>query len=184
MKNKKWNNLKNINLELENKTIGIVGLGNVGLKVAKLAKSFNMKVFYNDIKKNNYAFVKKTKNYIFKNCDIISIHTDLNNKTKELINRKTLSIMKEKAILINTSRGAIVNEKDLFIHLLKKKNFRVGLDVFNNEPKIDFNLVKLKNVLATPHCGPSKETRVKLINTIEKNIKAFEKNKINQICKL
>lgn len=65
LKNKKWNNLKNINLELENKTIGIVGLGNVGLKVAKLAKSFNMKVFYNDIKKNNYAFVKKNKKLYF-----------------------------------------------------------------------------------------------------------------------
>ena len=166
-----WLNLKDINIELENKKIGIIGIGKAGLKVCKLAKAFNMKVFFNEVKNKKveryrHKFNFKTKKFIYKNCDIISLHVDLNKTTNNLIGLKELNMMKKNATLINTSRGKVVNEKELTNFLINNKNFKACIDVYQNEKRVNKKLVNLPNVVSTPHSGPSKETRQKLFKQI------------------
>ena len=186
MKEGKWVNMKNNNIELENKKIGIIGFGKIGSKVGKIAKSFNMQVYFNDIskkivKKYSKIYNYKNKNFIYKNSDIISLHVDLNKTTKFLIKKKNLNLMKKNAVLINTSRGDVVKENELKHHLIHNSGFKAGIDVFQNEKKIDLKLVNLKNLLSTPHSGPSKETRFKLITHILQNIRYLKSGKINRL---
>ena len=133
-----WKNMKHFNIELKNKKLGIIGMGRIGSKVASRARAFGMDVFFNDIKKkiikkNVKLYKFKNKNYIYKKCDFLSLHVDLNKRTKHLINKSVLKKMKKDAILINTSRGSVINEKELTLFLIKNKKFRVGLDVFDRE---------------------------------------------------
>ena len=163
-------------------------MGRIGSKVASRARAFGMDVFFNDIKKkiikkNVKLYKFKNKNYIYKKCDFLSLHVDLNKRTKHLINKSVLKKMKKDAILINTSRGSVINEKELTLFLIKNKKFRVGLDVFDRETKINKKLVKLKNVLATPHSGPSMETRTNLLNNIMDNIKLLKFKKFKELKK-
>lgn len=183
-----WKNLKNKNIELEKKKIGIIGIGNIGSKVAKLAKAFGMKIYFNDIEKKKIIKFQKIYNYssktsIYKNCDIISLHVNLNKTTYKLIKRKNLNLMRKNGVIINTSRGKVVDEKDLYFFLKKNKSFKACLDVFENENKINKKLVKLKNVISTPHSGPSFETREKLFQNILNIIKNVELNKISDLKK-
>lgn len=149
---------------LQDKSIGIVGVGNVGDKVATFAKALGMKVLLNDppLKRNgdNRNFVELAE---ILNCDIITLHTPLNlygiDKTYHLFNKSNLNKLKDGAILINSSRGAVVKNLDL-INAIDKKNLRVVLDVWENEP--NFNKDLLSEVLiATPHiAGYSYEGKV------------------------
>ena len=151
-----WNKLKGTTLK--DKNIGIIGLGNIGLRIAELLLPFKCKVFGNDIKKIDSKFLNKTnlkiksKNFIYRKSEIIIIATDLNYTTKHLINFKTSKLIKNNPLLINIARGPILNEKAL-ISLLKK-NIIAGacLDVFEKEPLTkNSKLMRFNNVILTSH---------------------------------
>jgi len=149
---------KNGGYSLYGKTIGIIGVGYIGKEVIKLLKPFNCKVLVNDIinqdeyyKENNLHY--KSKEYIFKNSDIVTIHTPLNQETKYLINKTTLSMMKKNAFIINTARGDIVNLDDLKFALKNGVINGAGIDVYDSEPPQDKELLSLENLICTPHIG-------------------------------
>lgn len=156
IKNGVWNKLSGSTLI--NKNIGIIGLGNIGLRIAELLIPFKCNTFGNDIKKISFKKLKrlnlkiKSKNFIYSKSDIIIIATDLNYSTKYLINSKISKFIKNKPLIVNIARGPIINEKAL-ISLLKN-NIISGacLDVFENEPiKINSKILKFKNTILTSH---------------------------------
>lgn len=145
--------------EVNNKTLGIIGLGRIGKAVAKRAQGFNMKVLYN--KRNRLD--KKTEEKldveyrdfenILKEADYISINTPLNKSTYHLFGAKEFSLMKNDGILINTGRGPIIDEKKLVKALGNEEIGGAGLDVYENEPEVEEGLLKFENVVLTPHIG-------------------------------
>lgn len=146
-----------LGMELKGKTLGIVGLGRIGFRVAEMAvKGMGMKVVYNDVKPNA-DFEKQFEgrylklDSLLRASDVVSIHVPLLPTTKHLVNAKKFVMMKPSAILINTSRGPIVDEKALVVALRRKQIAGAGLDVFEFEPKLAPGLSKLSNVVLTPH---------------------------------
>lgn len=165
-------------IELAGKTIGIVGFGRIGQNTAEIAKAFGMKVLAYD----NYQTEegKMLAEYVeldrlFENADIISLHCPLLPSTEGLINRDTIGQMKDGVILINTSRGPLINEADLVDALNSGKVMAAGLDVVSTEPiKKDNPLLNAKNCLITPHIAwAPKESRRRLMNIAIENMKAF-----------
>ena len=153
-----------LNFSLKHKTIGIVGVGNVGSKVAEFAEAFGMKVLLNDPPLQRYG-VKKTFVNLEKilSADIITLHTPLNltgtDKTFHLLNINNLKQIKDGAVLINTARGAVINNTDL-LEVIESKNLKVVLDVWENEPDIKIELLK-QVLIATPHiAGYSLEGKI------------------------
>ncbi|MGM0437004.1 MAG: 2-hydroxyacid dehydrogenase [Bacillota bacterium] len=145
--------------EVNNNTLGIIGLGRIGKAVAKRAQGFNMKVLYNkrnrlNKKKENELNVEyRDFEYILGEADYISINTPLNEATYHLFDKKEFSLMKDTGIIINTGRGQIINEKELVKALKNKEIAGAGLDVYENEPEVEKGLLKLDNVVLTPHIG-------------------------------
>ncbi len=164
--------------DLQGKTIGILGLGRIGGTLAKRAKAFDMKISYYNRKRVskskekslNAKYVSFEK--LISQSDFISIHVPHTKETDHLFNMKIFKKMKKSAFLINTSRGKIVNEKDLVSALKKKIISGAGLDVFESEPiKKNNPLTKLQNVVLAPHIGSStKETRIKMAKITVKNL--------------
>ena len=148
-----------IGTELKGKLIGLVGLGKIGIQIAKIAKAFGMEVCawsenLNLSKANELGVLPMTKEDLFKNSDIISIHVVLGDRYKNLVTKKELNMMKKTAFLINTSRGQIINENDLIQALKDETIAGVGLDVYDNEPlPQDHKLRFLPNALLLPHIG-------------------------------
>lgn len=166
--------------ELKNKTLGVIGFGNIGRKVSKLAKAFGMKVVVAKIPGRQYAKNSNRESLIkvFKTSDFISLHCPLTSKTRHLINKNLLSKMKSNAFLINMARGDIVNEKDVYQALLSDNIRGFASDVMSKEPpnKNHFFFDKKLNhkILLTPHIAwGSYESRQRLVEEIAKNIKAF-----------
>ncbi len=164
-KYKGWEPELLLGTELSGKTIGILGLGRIGAGVAKRAKAMEMKVLYYDVKRNE-AFEKETGaafatvEDLLKGSDVVSIHVPLLPSTRHLIDAKRLKLMRKGAILINTSRGPVVDEKALVAALKAKRIGGAGLDVYENEPKLAPGLAKLPNVVLTPHTASATvETR-------------------------
>jgi D-3-phosphoglycerate dehydrogenase len=164
VKNGNWGREKFTGNQLYKKTLGIVGYGRLGRISAKIAKGFSMNIVANDIikKKNNIKFVSLNK--LLKLSDFIFIHVHLNKNTVNLINKNNIRFMKRSAILINTSRGKIINELDL-LNALKSKRIRAaGLDVIDGEwldkrkllkhPLIKY-MKKNNNLIIVPHIGGS-----------------------------
>ena len=149
-------NLPNF-FELYNKKILIMGFGRIGKALAKRCLGFDMEIFVhdpfiseNEITSNNCIPINKDEG--FKIADYISIHLPLNDKTKNLISSNEFKIFKSNLILINTARGGIINEDDLFDALSNNKIFGAGIDVFEQEPPInDHKLFSLENIILTPH---------------------------------
>jgi len=165
--------------EINNKRWGIIGLGEIGKSVARVATAFGAEVVYYSTsgKNQNKEFKKVSLDELLKTSDIITIHAPLNENTKNLLNYNKLLLIKENSVLVNVGRGGIINEKDL-AKVLEKKNILVGLDVFEKEPiNKDNPLLKIKDkLILTPHVAwISIEARKKLIDTIYKNIKEFVK---------
>lgn len=143
------------NFDLAEKSIGVVGYGNIGTKVAKIANAIGMKVFINDPPVERYSSEK-----IFSpleealKCDIITFHVPLNkdgiDKTVHLLDEKNLSLIKDNAILINSSRGPVVSNQDLKERLKEKNNIHTVLDVWETEPNFDYELFGLVEI-GTPH---------------------------------
>ena len=167
-----------VGLDLQGKTLGIVGLGRIGKTLAKRAKAFDMKIIYHNRKQISKTEEKKlgakytTFNKLITQSDIISIHVPYTKETNQMFDMKIFKKMKKTAFLINTSRGKVVNEKDLAVALKEKIIGGAGLDVFETEP-IGRNhiFLKLENIVLAPHVGSStKETRIKMAEITTKNL--------------
>jgi len=146
--------------ELSGKVVGIVGLGNIGKEVARLANAFRMKVLGYPIRSidmdTEIEFIDFTT--LLKSSDIITLHLPLNDRTRQMIGRRELELMKKDALLINTSRGLIIDEAALIKALESKKIGGAALDVFETEPlPKDSPLRKLSNVILTPHTAGAPE---------------------------
>jgi D-3-phosphoglycerate dehydrogenase len=160
-----WNRSRWEGVELHGKTLGIVGLGNIGKKVARLAHAFNMNVLYYDVARLTedqedalgVRFVLFTE--LLQAADIVSLHVPLDESTRNLIGARELGMMKKTAILINTCRGPVVDEAALHKALTSGQILAAGLDVLVEEPaKPNHPLYGLKNVTLTPHsAGPTWE---------------------------
>ena len=149
LKKKKWIQIQGRNLESKN--IGIIGFGLIGKSVANILNKFGCKIFFCDKKKIKYKNFKQVNLYkILKISDIICLHSNYTPDQRDFICKKTLNLMKKNCVLINTSRGGFINEKDLFIHLKKNKNFFAGFDCFKKEP-YSGKLLNLKNFFGTSH---------------------------------
>ena len=167
-----------VGLDLQGKTLGIMGLGRIGKTLAKRAKAFDMKIIYNNRKQISKTDEKKlgVKYTTFDNLiiqsDIISIHVPHTKETNQIFNMKIFKKMKKTAFLINTSRGKVINEKELSIALKLKIIAGAGLDVFETEPISKNHLfMKLNNIVLAPHVGSStKETRIKMAEITIKNL--------------
>ncbi len=176
-------------IEIHGKKMGIIGLGNTGMATAKIALSFGLNVYAYTSKKQEdlpKGIHKIELENLFKECDIISLHCPLNEETKGMINKKTLDLMKPNAILLNTARGGLVNEKDLAEALNAERIYAAGVDVLSQEPPLANNpLLAAKNCFITPHFAwASFSARERLMDILLENIKAYIKgNPINNVAK-
>lgn len=164
--------------ELAGMTIGIVGLGNIGMKMARVALAFGMKVLAMTSKPQSVlpeGVTATALETLLKESDIVSLHCPLTDNTREMIDAETLALMKSSAILINTGRGQLVNENDLADALHDGRIAAYGADVLTVEPALpDNRLVKEKNCFLTPHIAwTSIEARERLIRICMDNIAAF-----------
>ena len=155
-----------LGMDLKGKMLGVLGAGRIGSRVAELCHAFGMHIGYYDTTTNE-ALEKQTgaKRYtvperLLEESDVVTVHMPLNDLTYHFLDARRLSLMKRTAILVNTSRGAVINEKDLITSLKKKAIFGAGLDVFENEPEVPRALRHLESVVLTPHtASASIETR-------------------------
>lgn len=175
--------------EIEGKTWGIIGLGNIGKRVAKIAEAFGANIIYYSTSGKNSSNEYKRVSFdeLLAESDIISIHAPLNENTNKLINYEALSKMKKNAILVNMGRGPIVSEEDLVKALNEDLIKGAALDVFEVEPiKKDTPLLKINNkekLILSPHIAwASIEARGRLFTEVIKNIEAFyngqERNRV------
>ncbi len=174
--------------ELEGKTWGIIGLGNIGKRTARIAESFGCHVIYYSVtgKNSSTEYERVEFEDLLKRSDIISIHCPLSDLTKDLIDLEAMKKMKKTAILINVARGPIVNNKDLYTALTEGEICAAGLDVLEKEPIAQDNpLGKIKDsekILITPHMAwASTEARKRLATEVYKNIEAFQKGERRNI---
>lgn len=154
LKSGTWN--KSGGFSLSSRTIGIIGIGHIGKELVQMLKPFNCRILINDIiDLRGYSSLNKvesvTKEYLFQNADLISIHTPLNSSTEDMINKEIILQMKKSVFLINTARGGIINEGDLKWALENNEIAGAALDVFNVEPPEDSELMKFPNLITTPH---------------------------------
>tara|TARA_A100001037_G_C15152675_1_gene640582 strand:- start:6304 stop:7293 length:990 start_codon:yes stop_codon:yes gene_type:complete len=153
-------------LELAGKTVGIIGLGRIGRNVAKRLSGWDCDIIYHDINKVQDVglnITKCSKVELLEHADIVTLHVPLDNTSKNLINYEELLKMKQNSILINTSRGEVVNQLDLIRALNEGRIFGAGLDVLEDEPILENNsLLSMDNVVITPHlAGFSEEALLK-----------------------
>jgi phosphoglycerate dehydrogenase-like enzyme len=164
LKEGNWN--KSGGFEISGKTIGLIGYGNIGSDLAKLLEPFKVKILANDINHKvfegapEYVF-PSSKDEIFEQCDIISVHTPLTEQTKNLIDRSNIHKLRDGVILINTARGGIFNETDVLQALKLSKIGGLGIDAYVQEPPVSNDLISLKNVICTPHIGGNSREAVK-----------------------
>jgi len=163
-------------MELTGKTLGVIGAGRIGTAVMKRARAFNMNIIYysrtrkRDIEHSlNARYVSFTS--LLSKSDFISLHVPLTEETYHLIDEQEFALMKKTAILINTARGPVINEKALCKALKEKKIWGAGLDVFEEEPVVSEELIGMNNVVLLPHIGSATyETREKMALIAVKNV--------------
>ncbi len=170
-------------MELTGKTMGLVGLGNIGMATAKVASAFGMKVIAMTSKTMNELpdFITPVdKDTLMSTSDIVSLHCPLNDDTREIINKQTLGMMKPTAMLINTGRGPLIDEQALADALNSGQLFAAGLDVLSSEPpKADNPLLEARNCYITPHIAwATFEARQRLMKIATTNLKAFAEGKL------
>ena len=168
-------------IELDGKTLGIIGYGRIGQATAKIAKAFGMKVIaYN---KNNQGPEMVDLDTLYKESDVISLHCPLLPSTENMINEESIEKMKDGVILINTSRGPLINERDLRKALESKKIYAAGVDVVSQEPiTADNPLLGVENMIITPHIAwAPREARQRLMDVAVENLRAFQMGKPQNI---
>ena len=170
---KKWSKKPfKLSTSLTNKTVGIVGMGEIGKAFSKRVKSLSMKIVYFGPNKKNlkYKYFKNLKD-MASVIDVMVITCIGGRKTKDLINKTIFKLMKPSSIIVNVSRGSVINEVHLLDALNKNLISGAALDVFEMEPKINNKFLKLKNVLLSPHNGSATfETREKMANISSQNL--------------
>ena len=165
--------------EVNGKTLGVVGAGHIGMEVIKVAKALGMDVLVHTRtpKADGDGIRYVSLDELLEHSDYITLHCPLNEQTKHMINKDTIAKMKSSAVIINTGRGALINEADLCEALAAKRIAGAGLDVQEVEPPVeDSPLYTLDNVIITPHMGwKGLETRQRLVGIIRDNVQAFLK---------
>lgn len=164
--------------ELSGKTFGIVGLGNIGSAVSRVARAFGMNVKAYTSKRIEElpdGVSKADLDELFETSDVLSLHCPLTDSTRHLVNAERLAMMKPSAILINTGRGPLVDEKALAEALDSERIYAAGLDVLSSEPPAADNpLLTARNCFITPHLGwATKEARERLLSIAADNLRGF-----------
>lgn len=174
--------------ELDGKVWGIVGMGNIGRRVAKIAESFGCKVIFYSASGNSTCtdYERVDLDTLLKESDVLSLHCPLTDRTRHLIDENALNKMKPTAVLVNVARGAVVDNKALYKALLDKKITAAGLDVLEQEPISAGNplgLLKDSNqLIITPHLAwASVEARTRCVAEVRKNIKAFMRGETRNV---
>jgi glyoxylate reductase len=179
---KGWGPMMLLGHDIHHKTLGIVGMGRIGQAVAQRARGFEMKVLYTDEvrlapereRELNATFTSLEQ--LLKESDFVSLHVPLMPSTRHLISKKQLGMMKPTAVLVNTSRGPVVDEKALVDALGNKVIFAAGLDVYEAEPALAPGLTDLDNVIIPPHiASATTDTRTKMATMAAGNLVAFFK---------
>ena len=169
-----------VGFELEGKKFGVVGTGAIGLRVAAIAQAFGCEVLaYSRTKKDVPGITYTDLNTLLSQCDIVSLHTPLNDSTRGLIGKEQLALMKKNAILINTARGPVVDSQALAEALNEERIAGACIDVFETEPPVkkEHPLLNAKHVIATPHVAfATKEALVKRAVIVFDNITAWLNN--------
>jgi len=184
MKEGKWIKKKLTGWQLSGKTLGTIGLGNIGLKVARLARAFGMKILIAKrtppapelLKELDSEFIPLRE--MLQRSDLVTIHVPLTPQTRHMIGEEQLRLMKKGAHLINMSRGGVVDEKALLEALQSGKLGGAALDVYEEEPPKDLTLVRMPNVVCTAHIGAQTEEAQEIAATLiaEKMIASFKKH--------
>jgi lactate dehydrogenase-like 2-hydroxyacid dehydrogenase len=146
-----WGTMRNLGFTLEGRTLGIIGMGNIGKTLAGMAAAFRMKVIYCNRRSHVEGYERVDLDTLLRRSDFVSIHAPLTDETRHLIGARELALMKPTAILVNTARGAIVQEEALVECLDRKGIAGAALDVFEHEPHVTGRLYALDNVVLTPH---------------------------------
>ncbi len=162
LKSLKWERNKFMGVEVNGKTLGVIGLGRIGAEVAKRAQGLNMHIlaydpFITESRANALGVKLRTVHEIVKEADFITVHTPLTKETKNIIDAREFEMMKPCARIINCARGGIINEEALADALMNKRIAGAAVDVFVNEPPFDSPLIKCENLIMTPHLGASTE---------------------------
>ena len=181
----KWEKPKFIGTELKGKTLGIVGYGNIGQRVAEICSTIGMNIITNSKSASEedlsrFKAKKVSTEQLIKEADIVSIHTKLNDETKYMFNKETLSTMKPTSVIINCARGGLIDEADLKDALNNDVIAGAAIDVYEKEPATDNVMFGAKNLLLTPHLGASsKEAQSNVAIDVANQVADFLKdNKI------
>ncbi len=173
-----WGPMQLTGPDVWGKTLGIVGMGDIGQAVARRARGFGMDILYHarsrkDSTEKEFGALYADLDELLRDSDLVSIHTPLTDETRHSIGARELSLMKPNAVLVNTSRGPVVDEAALAEALEKRRIFAAGLDVYEEEPKVNPKLLELENVVLAPHIGSASiETRAKMAELAAKNVAA------------
>jgi D-3-phosphoglycerate dehydrogenase len=177
IRNGKWLKKELMGIELSGKYLGIVGLGNIGKRLARLGRAFNMNIIGYDVIPipddftREVGLIKADIDTLMSSADFISFHVPLTETTNHLVNAERISKMKKNVFLVNTSRGEIIDEDSLYNALKEGKIAGAALDVFEKEPAIGNKLTTLPNVVCTPHIGAqTKEAQTLAANVIGEKI--------------
>jgi glyoxylate reductase len=161
-----WHMFMLLGMGLQDKTLGVVGMGAIGQSLARRAKAFGMEIVYSDARQASEEVERELGarrvelDELLRSADVVSIHAPLMDETRHLINAESLGQMKETAYLVNSARGPIIDEAALVDALKAGKIAGAGLDVFENEPDVHPGLLELDNVVIIPHLGSATiETR-------------------------
>ena len=181
----KWEKAKFMGTELKGKTLGIVGFGNIGQRVAEMASVIGMKIITNsnsasDEDLSKLGASKVSTEQLLIDSDIVSLHTKLNENTKNMLNESSIATMKSTAVIINCARGGLINEADLKDSLNNDVIAGAAIDVYEKEPATENVMFGAKNLLLTPHLGASsKEAQSNVAIDVANQVADFLKdNKI------
>jgi len=181
----KWEKAKFMGTELKGKTLGIVGFGNIGQRVAEICKVIGMQILTNsnsasDEVLNSFGAKKVSTEELISSSDVLSLHTKLNDQTKNMLNKESIATMKSSSVIINCARGGLINESDLKDALNNDVIAGAAIDVYETEPATDNVMFGAKNLLLTPHLGASsKEAQSNVAIDVANQVADFLKeNKI------
>jgi glyoxylate reductase len=173
-----WGPMQLLGPDVWGKKLGLVGLGRIGQAVARRSSGFQMEVFYYDQYRNESMEEELGARYVelddlLRESDFVSIHTPLTPETRHLISERELGLMQRNAVLVNASRGPVVDEAALAKALENERIFAAGLDVYEEEPEVHPRLLELENVVLAPHIGSASiETRDNMATLAAENLRA------------
>ena len=176
------------NYELKGRTIGLIGMGNIGQRVAKMLSGFCVNILYYDAFSASEAVEKELRltrvelDELLRQSDIVSLHCPLFDTTRHIINSGNIEKMKDGAVIVNTARGPLIDEPALIEALKSGKLAYAGLDVYEQEPLTDSELFSLDNVITTPHIGGiTYDSFYRMMSGAMRNIRLFDEGRLDEI---